>query len=212
MTKNVVRIILGLVRPLQAFKPLKLSLEELVAAANHFLPDILPSDISDQRIKDELTPRLVRHYTSQGTLDEPLKEGREARYTYRHLLQLLALRRLQAEGYKTGTVTPLTHTMSEPELESLVTGQAQMELAPTQNSALDFLQGLRGSATSPADPNAVPRAAAAPTTKVTRWTHFKLAPGLVIRMRDDYRAPPDTAALLKEIEKALKASHTHRRS
>lgn len=208
MTKTVVSFILGLVRPLQGFKPLKLSLEELVAAANHFLPDVLPSDISDQRIKDELTPRLVRHYTSQGTLDEPLKEGREARYTYRHLLQLLALRRLQAEGYRTGTVTPLTHTMSEPELESLVTGQAQVELAPAQNSALDFLQGLRS---GPAQPSAA-QSNLSPTTKVTRWTHFKLAPGLVIRMRDDYRAPHDTAALLKEIDKALKGSHSHRRS
>lgn len=197
-------------RPLQAFKPLKLSLEELVAAANHFLPEVLPSDISDQRIKEELTPRLVRHYTSQGTLDEPLKEGREARYTYRHLLQLLALRRLQAEGYRTGNVTPLTHTMTEPELESLVTGQAQVELAPSQNSALEFLQGLRAGQPSHADHGAQ-SGAALPNSKVTRWTHFKLAPGLVLRIRDDYRPPHDTAALLKEIDKALKGSHTHRR-
>lgn len=197
-------------RPLQGYKPLKLSLEELVAAANHFLPDVLPPDISDQRIKEELTPRLVRHYTSQGTLDEPLKEGREARYTYRHLLQLLALRRLQAEGYRTGTVTPLTLTLTEPELESLVTGQAQVELAPAQNSALDFLQGLRaGPSASHPDPKAVPHTSGS-ATRVTRWTHYKLAPGLVLRVRDDYRAPHDTAGLLKEIDKALKG-HTHRR-
>lgn len=196
-------------RPLHGYRAARLSLEELVSAANDLLPDVLPDDIADQRIKGELSPRLIRHYTSQGSLGEPLKEGREARYTYRHLLQLLALRRLQAEGHSTGVVSPLTSAMSEPELENLVTGQAQVGLAQAPNSAVDFLQSLRTSTPSSAASQPL-LASLAP--KETRWTHFKLAPGLVLRIRDDYLPPNDTTALLKEIDKALGKRAGHRRS
>ncbi len=193
-------------RPLQAYKRARLSLEELVRAANDLLPDVLPTDITDQRLKEELTPRLVRHYSSQGSLEEPEKEGREARYTYRHLLQLLALRRLQAEGHRTGAVAPLTSGMSDPELENLLNGQAQVTLTQTTNPAMDFLRHLKtGGGPSPA-PHSPPTAA-----KQTRWTHYKIAPGLKLEIRDDFKPPTDPTHLLEEIEKALRSSG-HRRS
>jgi DNA-binding transcriptional MerR regulator len=197
--------ILGLMRPLEAYRLARLSLEELVSAANNLLPDVLPNDIADQRLKEELTPRLVRHYASQGSLEEPQKEGREARYTYRHLLQLLALRRLQAEGHRTGAVAPLTSAMSDSELEKLLGGQSQVALTQSSNSALDFLQSLRSGGGQPAAGPSVN-----PVNKETRWVHHKLAPGLKLEIREDFRVPNDLAPLLKQIEKALRSSG-HRR-
>ena len=73
------------------------TLDEFAEIANTLLPQYLPLDRSS-RAGDEVNPRLIRHYTTQGLLDPPLKEGREARYVLRHLLQLLALRSLMAGG------------------------------------------------------------------------------------------------------------------
>ncbi|HZJ09143.1 MAG TPA: hypothetical protein VFD39_05570, partial [Trueperaceae bacterium] len=69
------------------------SLDEFVEHTNRLLPELLPKE-SSKRAADPVNQRLVRHYATQGLLDEPLKEGREARYLYRHLLQLLVVRRL----------------------------------------------------------------------------------------------------------------------
>lgn len=192
------------VRPLQGYKTARLSLDELVAAANDLLPEILPGDIADQRLKEELTPRLVRHYSSQGGLEEPLREGREARYTYLHLLQLLALRLLQAEGHKTGAVTPLTSSMNEGELEALVRGHRQVTLSQTHNPALDFLHNLKGGggvATPPITPTPPP------ASRETRWLHHEIVPGLVLQVRQDLKLPPDLAPLLEQIQKALMSGH-----
>ena len=56
------------------------TLDDLAALANTLLPQYLPLDRSS-RTQDEVNPRLIRHYTTQGLLDPPFKEGREARYT-----------------------------------------------------------------------------------------------------------------------------------
>jgi hypothetical protein len=60
-----------------------------------------------------------------GTLDEALREGREARYTGMHLLQLLVVRRLMAEGYTTGAIKKLIAGASIERLEALLEGEAQ---------------------------------------------------------------------------------------
>ncbi len=194
------------------YKDVHLSLDELVSAANTLLPDILPSDISDQRIKEELSPRLVRHYSSQGSLEEPLKEGREARYTYRHLLQLLALRRLQAEGHRTGSVSSLLTDMSETELEDLLSGDRQVTLTqeashPPANPALDFLHDLRSGKAPRGGGSPAPHSLRTPTPKRSHtWCHHELAPGLVLEVREDFQNPSDPTALLSQFIHALSKS------
>src|ERR1700691_6324035 len=54
---------------------------------------------TDGRIRDVPTERLVRWYATVGLVDPPLsRRGRVARYGRRHLLQLVAVKRRQAEG------------------------------------------------------------------------------------------------------------------
>ena len=42
--------------------------------------------------------RLLRHYVSMSVVDKPSREGRDALYGFRHLVQFVAARRLLAEG------------------------------------------------------------------------------------------------------------------
>ena len=103
------------------------TLDEFAEIANTLLPQYLPLDRSS-RAGDEVNPRLIRHYTTQGLLDPPLKEGREARYVLRHLLQLLALRALMAGGYSAQALYELLPGKTDAELLSLLDGGARLEV------------------------------------------------------------------------------------
>ena len=68
---------------------------ETLAAAE---PEAGPAR-ADGRVRDVPNERLVRWYATVGLVDPPLsRRGRVARYGRRHLLQLVAVKRRQAEG------------------------------------------------------------------------------------------------------------------
>jgi DNA-binding transcriptional MerR regulator len=131
------------------------SLDEFVQVANQLLAELLPDERVNTRVREVVTPRLVRHYTTQSMLDEPRRQGREARYGYRHLLQVLLLRRLLAAGYGAGAIAQFARAHSDSELETLLQGDVQLTIvspvvaaAPIQsalltNSALEFLQTIQ---------------------------------------------------------------------
>ena len=93
-------------------------IEEFVEEANRHLAELLPMDRS-ARPKDEVNARLVRHYTTEGLLPLPRREGREARYARLHLLSLLALRRLMADGLSGKALIAALNARSEEELAHL---------------------------------------------------------------------------------------------
>jgi DNA-binding transcriptional MerR regulator len=159
-------------------------LEDFVGVCNTLLPRYLPDDAMDRRQREDVSVRLLRYSTSQGLLDEPARQGREARYRYRHLLQVLVMRRLMREGLGTKAIQDVMRRPDES-LEALLHGGAQFEVTPTQyriaqtpavsiaagvqarDEALGFLDGLRkraGLSTSAAvDQPASAPAPAAPT-------------------------------------------------
>lgn len=52
-----------------------------------------------KRVREVPDTRVIRYYTTLGILDRPLEmRGRTAYYGWRHVLQLVAIKRLQAEG------------------------------------------------------------------------------------------------------------------
>ncbi|WP_279340521.1 MerR family transcriptional regulator [Sphaerisporangium perillae] len=70
---------------------------ELVEHAAHLLPRTPPRP--NGRVRDVPNERLIRWYTTIGLLDPPLtRRGRVALYGRRHLLQLVAIKRRQADG------------------------------------------------------------------------------------------------------------------
>ena len=208
------------------------SLEELVQVANEQLPRFLPEEKAHTRVREDVTPRLVRHYTSQGMLDEPLKEGREARYLYRHLLQLLLVRRLLAEGYGASAIDKLAIAKTNQELEELLQGGVQLTITPA-NPALAFLQQVQqrqiASAKPPASLPASSRSAAtgsapsplpksspsAPPPAASEWTRVEVLPGLELHIRRDFVYPmseQEQHSLLQLIRQILLTFASKRRS
>jgi len=74
-------------------------LDELVQRSQRLLA-LLPAGAGEsRRVRWQPDARLVRYYTTLGLLDRPAElRGRTAYYRDRHLLQLLAIKALQARG------------------------------------------------------------------------------------------------------------------
>jgi DNA-binding transcriptional MerR regulator len=186
-------------------------LDRFVEVTNDLLPQFLPSQSSGSRGQEPVNPRLVRYYTTQGWLDKPLKQGREARYTYRHLLQLLVLRRLLAEGYSASSIGSLIGGQADQALEDILQGGVQLTVEAA-NPALAFLAQIRdgqGPAkgqrreSSPSDrslkrttsqamqapPAASSLSAPAPDPIPQAWTRLEILDGLELHVRQDFVAP-----------------------
>ncbi|MCX5946907.1 MAG: MerR family transcriptional regulator [Cyanobacteria bacterium] len=109
-------------------------LEDLLAAAGELLGE-------------EISPRTVRLYATQGLIDRPGKEGRNAVYTHRHLLQLLLVRALARRGLSLSAIAPLC-VLADAELEQQLEqldGEGATAIAfspPSSNEALDYLRDL----------------------------------------------------------------------
>ncbi len=74
------------------------TLDELCAQAALALATDYPGQASG-RVRDVPDRRMVRYYTTLGLLDRPAAlRGRTALYGRRHLLQLVAIKRLQTAG------------------------------------------------------------------------------------------------------------------
>src|SRR5512139_1332136 len=85
--------------PLDRYRNAELTLEELAAAAARLLRrlDVRPDD---GRIAPAPDARGIRYYQTVGVLDRPVRyDGRRAIYGFRHVLQLLVVKRLQQEGH-----------------------------------------------------------------------------------------------------------------
>ncbi|MBF2035028.1 MAG: MerR family transcriptional regulator [Leptolyngbyaceae cyanobacterium T60_A2020_046] len=208
-------------------------LESFVHVANDLLPQFLPVAETGDRAQGEVNPRLVRYYTTQGVLDKPFRQGRKARYVYRHLLQLLIVRRLLAEGYTTGAIQSITTVKNDHDLEALLQGGVQLTVAAA-NPALAFLQSVQARTTPP--PGGLPLAGAqgalpsalsatpAPAqrrratqseTSFPRWQRVEVLPGLEVHVREDF-VPPSTPQehenLLQLMAQTLNPLFSSRRS
>ncbi len=187
----------------------------LVREANARLPRYLPQEFGSQRVREAVTARLVRHYTGLGMLDEPLRVGREARYSARHLLQLLVVRRLMAEGHGASALGDLARRKSDAELLAMLEGGVALTAKETP-SALSYLTELRQQYRMPTAP--IPSAAplpveAAPPAEL-RWRRFEIVPGLELPVREDFRlpkTPSELDAVLRPRRERLETQKPRRR-
>jgi hypothetical protein len=75
------------------------TLDELVHRVTVALADPAYPSVSNGRVRDIPDRRVIRWYTTIGVVDRPAgMRGRNALYGPRHLLQLTAIKRRQAEG------------------------------------------------------------------------------------------------------------------
>ncbi|OBI69300.1 MerR family transcriptional regulator [Mycobacterium sp. E796] len=74
------------------------TLDELVRRVAAGLADPAYPGAPNGRVRDLPDRRVVRWYTTTGLVDRPTMQGRTALYGPRHLLQIVAVKRRQAEG------------------------------------------------------------------------------------------------------------------
>lgn len=74
----------------------------------------------NERVRDVPDRRTVRYYTTLGLIDRPAQlRGRTALYGRRHLLQLVAIKRLQANGLSLSEVQQRLYGQTDAELEPI---------------------------------------------------------------------------------------------
>jgi DNA-binding transcriptional MerR regulator len=196
-----------------------LRLEELLAAANALLPEFAPEQ-PHGKTNERLDERTVRYYQSEGVVDRPTGySGTAALYTYRHLLQLLTIKRLQSQGLPLRAIRGLVQSHSEAELEALLGAgephaSASAALAPAGDAG-NYLRGLlmRKAARVPAPPSPpMPAAPMAPPpppvaseapllgprARMSRaepppaatWQRVTVEEGLELHVSEDFSPPP----------------------
>lgn len=190
------------------------TLEQLVEVANHLLPSFLPDLEVNQKIQEEVNPRLVRHYTTIRLIERPIKEGRMVRYTYRHLLQLLVVRRLLMQGYSATSMQKMTLAKSNLELELLLQEGVTFSVQAS-NPAMDFLQQIQQQSVVPITAPPIPPSPPVPTSSPPQWMRLTILPGLELHVREDFDYPKGTGEqknLLQLIHRALQSLDQHKRT
>src|SRR5256885_15960856 len=98
-----------------------LSLDELSSEVAIQLAELgLLGAAADARVSAAPDARTVRYYTTLGLLDRPRIENRQARYGERHVLQLLAIKALQAFDLPLAGIQQRLYARSDAELAQLV--------------------------------------------------------------------------------------------
>lgn len=93
------------------------------------------------RVRDVPGERLIRWYTTIGLVDPPLtRRGRIAQYGRRHLLQLVAVKRLQAAGHSIAQIQTALAGATDRMLETAA------GLAPASGAASDAAPGTASGA------------------------------------------------------------------
>ena len=106
---------------------------------------------TDARVSAAPDARTVRYYATLGLLDRPRIEGRQARYGERHLLQLLAIKALQAVDLPLAEIQQRLYGRSDAELKALVdmlAAQARQQAAKAREAPVPALR-LREIAVEP---------------------------------------------------------------
>lgn len=151
--------------------------------------------------------RTVRYYLAEGLVPTSgEKQGTASVFEFRHLLQLLVVKKLQAEGLPIRAIRELVTGKTERQLERLLgtAEQGQAPGSPARGEALSYLESLLQKSPSaplpsqaPAPPQAYsPPLSASPSGALSgTWSRVELEPGLELHVSDAYRAPQGEGAL-----------------
>ncbi len=160
--------------------------------------------------------RTVRYYLAEGLLaPAEEKQGTASVFGYLHLLQLLAVKTLQAQHLPIRKIRELVEERSERELERLLGVDAK---ATDKNAALSYLETLltqtRPASMPPkaaslamstpprnAPAHAAPPAAASQQT-IGTWERVELEPGLELHIHSAYQ-PPSAAKGIRRLAVAV---------
>jgi DNA-binding transcriptional MerR regulator len=163
-------------------------------------------------VKELPDERTVRYYLTEGLIPPAEeKQGTASVFEFRHLLQLLVVKKLQAEGLPIRAIRELVTGKTERQLERLLgTEQGQTPGSSARGEALSYLESLLQRSPSGPLPSSPPPPAArqappqayspAPSASPSgslpaTWARVELEPGLELHVSDGYRAPQGEGAL-----------------
>lgn len=146
--------------------------------------------------------RTIRYYMAEGLVQTPEeKQGTASVFGYLNLLQLLTVKKLQAEHLPIRKIRELVAGKGEQELETLLGVGSTVAKKSREGEAKRYLESLLAPAAAPAQPL---RQAAAPPPQQTdhSWQRVEIEPGLELHIRSDY-SPPTSARTKSLLEKAI---------
>lgn len=140
--------------PLDPYRTAELDLSGLVDAAQHILARIGPV-ASDGRVAAVPDARTIRYYQTAGLVGKPLRyDGRQAVYGYQHLLEVVAVKLLQARGLTLAQVQRALAAATVSEIEAAVSDALDAASASPAPAAPPPLEGQPFAA--PLRPSAIP--------------------------------------------------------
>ena len=102
------------------------------------------------RVREVPDARVIRYYGTLGLVDRPVLEGRTALYGVRHLEQIVAIKRLQADGHPLSEVQRRLHGVTGRELARIARlpaeALADVVSAPAPEEKPDAEPAMRGQA------------------------------------------------------------------
>ncbi len=161
-----------------------LTLEELSEEVGQLLTRYaLLGAQQDNRVSPVPDARTIRYYTTLGLIDRPKIQGRQARYSRRHVLQILAIKSLQAINL------PLS------EIQTRLYGRNDVELEAMLTSLAEFWEQKKSDKTEAA--------------KSTTWHEIAVEPGVKVLIQEGWQTQQEIDATLKRIRSALEANLPH---
>jgi len=158
---------------------INLSLEELADEVAYLLEYYnLAGAHADSRVSPTPDARTIRYYTTLGVLDRPQVEGRQARYSKRHLLQLLTIKALQSHGLALAEIQTRVIGRSEAELESMLANLSQGKNQKREDSVRPVV-----------------------------WREIVIEPGLKIMVEEGWSPAETLNAIERKISAVLSALH-----
>lgn len=149
----------------------------------------VPANGQVRAVPDE---RSIRYYTTLGLLDRPALRGRTALYGQRHLAQLVAIKKMQAEGKALAEIQRILPTLDDAALGSL--SGVELHAPRRATGRRDFWRGGDDVAEAVAPEPPEPAPASAPLTALLELT---LGPGVRLVLQPARPATDaDAAALL----------------
>lgn len=172
--------------------------------------------------------RTIRYYLAEGLIQAPEeKQGTASVFGYLNILQLVTVKKLQAEHLPIRKIRELVAGKSEQELETLLGVAGPARKKTRESEAKRYLESLLAPSMNEelaARPMQMPMQARAPSprsrssrqeqeteqyqtgqlrdTADHSWQRVEIEPGLELHIRSDY-TPPATARSRSLLEKAL---------
>lgn len=162
--------------------------------------------------------RTIRYYMSEGLIQTPEeKQGTASVFEYRQLLQLVTVKKLQAEHLPIRKIRELVAGKSEQELETLLGVAGTSTRKTRETEAKQYLESLLTPATPTASPAQItippvmlgsspPLTVPTPSQQTHdshSWQRIEIEPGLELHVRSDYSPPPTTVQTRSLLEKVI---------